>query len=91
MQYFVFSFLTEHLFQELTYLSAVLAIKRNKGPEKALELLNSAIETHFKSLKVGMILINAYSKQKMNNSFRLLCHLARLLHLLRQEHLVECL
>ena len=40
------------MFQDLTYLSAVLAIKRNKGPEKALELLNSAIETHFKSLKV---------------------------------------
>ena len=39
--------------QELTYLSAVLAIKRNKGPEKALELLNSSIDVHFKSLRVG--------------------------------------
>ena len=42
------------LLQELTYLSAVLAIKRNKGPEKALELLNSSIDVHFKSLRVGI-------------------------------------
>nr|KAG5695130.1 hypothetical protein BaRGS_017229 [Batillaria attramentaria] len=36
---------------ELAYLSGVLAIKRSKGPEKAIELLNEAIELHFAGLK----------------------------------------
>ncbi|XP_060575597.1 tetratricopeptide repeat protein 21B-like isoform X3 [Ruditapes philippinarum] len=36
---------------DLLYLSAVLSMKRNKGPEKCLDELNKAIETHFKSLK----------------------------------------
>lgn len=34
-------------------MSAVLAIKKSQGPEKCLEQLNSCIEIHFKSLKVG--------------------------------------
>lgn len=54
---------------ELTYLSAVLAIKRNKGPEKALELLNSCIETHFKSLKGYPLGIQYY--QLLNPDFLL--------------------
>ncbi|XP_052805384.1 tetratricopeptide repeat protein 21B-like isoform X2 [Mya arenaria] len=36
---------------ELVYMSAVLAMKKSTGPEKCLELLNTCIETHFKSLK----------------------------------------
>lgn len=36
---------------ELAYLSGVLAIKKSKGPEKAMELLNEAIELHFAGLK----------------------------------------
>ena len=58
------------LLQELTYLSAVLAIKRNKGPEKALELLNSSIDVHFKSLRVGRHFIplkqDGFSYQSIN-------------------------
>ncbi|KAK7092869.1 tetratricopeptide repeat protein 21B-like [Littorina saxatilis] len=36
---------------ELAYLSGVLAMKKNKGPEKITELLNEAIELHFAGLK----------------------------------------
>ncbi|KAL3836422.1 hypothetical protein ACJMK2_021855 [Sinanodonta woodiana] len=36
---------------ELTYLSALLATKRHQGPEKVIQLLNDAIENHFKGLK----------------------------------------
>lgn len=44
---------------ELSYLSGLLAIKRRQGPEKAIELLNSAIEVHFQGLK-GYPLGNHY-------------------------------
>ncbi|KAJ8306896.1 hypothetical protein KUTeg_014980 [Tegillarca granosa] len=36
---------------ELSYLTAVLAIKRHQGPDKAIQLLNEAIEIHFANLK----------------------------------------
>ncbi|KAH9507420.1 Tetratricopeptide repeat protein 21B [Bulinus truncatus] len=36
---------------DLAYLSAVLAIKKGKGPDKAIELLNESIELHFAGLK----------------------------------------
>ncbi|XP_012939708.1 tetratricopeptide repeat protein 21B isoform X2 [Aplysia californica] len=36
---------------ELAYLSAVLAKKKGRGPEKSMELLNEAIELHFAGLK----------------------------------------
>ncbi|CAG5135745.1 unnamed protein product, partial [Candidula unifasciata] len=36
---------------ELAYLSAILAKKKGKGPEKTMELLNESIELHFASLK----------------------------------------
>ncbi|KAK6970975.1 Tetratricopeptide repeat protein 21B [Biomphalaria glabrata] len=36
---------------DLAYLSALLAIKKGKGPEKAIELLNEATELHFAGLK----------------------------------------
>ncbi|XP_013391055.1 tetratricopeptide repeat protein 21B [Lingula anatina] len=36
---------------EVSYLSAVLARKRQKGPEKVLELLNEAVENHFSGLE----------------------------------------
>ncbi|XP_046549679.1 tetratricopeptide repeat protein 21B-like [Haliotis rubra] len=36
---------------ELAYLSSVLARKKNKGPEKVMELLNECIELHFSALK----------------------------------------
>ncbi|KAK6182507.1 hypothetical protein SNE40_010181 [Patella caerulea] len=36
---------------ELSYLSAILAQKKNQGPEKVTELLNDCIEVHFAGLK----------------------------------------
>ena len=38
-------------FQDLAYLSAVLAMKQGKGPEVVTQLLNEAIELHFAGLK----------------------------------------
>ena len=39
--------------QELSYLSAVLAMKRMQSPEKSIEMLNKAMETHFAGIKVS--------------------------------------
>ena len=47
--------------QELAYLSSVLALKKGKGPEKIIELLNEAIELHFAGLKVGLMETVFYS------------------------------
>lgn len=40
--------------QELSYLSAVLALKKSEGKEKVLGLLNDSVETHFSALKVRL-------------------------------------
>ena len=45
-------------FQELSYLSGLLAVKKLQGPDKALRFYNEAVETHFAGLKVGQIIIS---------------------------------
>ena len=38
-------------------MSGVLAVKRHSGPEKATQLLNEAVELHFKGLKVNTLFL----------------------------------
>ncbi|XP_059173967.1 tetratricopeptide repeat protein 21B-like [Physella acuta] len=47
---------------ELAYLSSVLAMKKGKGPDKVMELLNESIELHFAGLKGLPLGIDYYCK-----------------------------
>ncbi|XP_064419793.1 tetratricopeptide repeat protein 21B [Latimeria chalumnae] len=54
---------------ELSYLRAVLAVKRNRGQEEVINLLNDAVDTHFSSLQ-GLPLGVQYF-EKLNPDFLL--------------------